>query len=78
MAPLGEKLSHIPPFLPTGLGLLVGSLITLPLARFRLTQWKVPLPTLLVGIYGLFGFRFLLFMALRTVPTVEANLINYL
>jgi drug/metabolite transporter (DMT)-like permease len=78
LAPLGVKLAHIPPFLLTGLGLLVGSLIALPLARFRLTQWKVPLPTLLVGIYGLFGFHFLLFMALRSAPAVEANLINYL
>jgi drug/metabolite transporter (DMT)-like permease len=31
-----------------------------------------------VGIYGLFGFHFLLFMALRSAPAVEANLINYL
>lgn len=78
LAPLGVQLAHIPPFLLTGLGLLVGSLIALPLARFRLARWKVPLPTLLVGIYGLFGFHFLLFMALRTAPAVEANLINYL
>jgi drug/metabolite transporter (DMT)-like permease len=78
LAPLGVKLTHLPPFLLTGLGLLVGSLIALPLSRFRLSEWRVPLPTLLVGIYGLFGFHFLLFMALRTAPAVEANLINYL
>lgn len=78
LAPLGVKLAHIPPFLLTGLGLLVGSLIALPLSRFRLALWRVPLPTLLVGIYGLFGFHFLLFMALRNAPAVEANLINYL
>ncbi len=78
LAPLGVKLAHIPPFLLTGLGLLVGSVIALPLAQFRLSRWQVPLPTLLVGIYGLFGFHFLLFMALRNAPAVEANLINYL
>lgn len=78
LAPLGVRLSHIPPFLLTGLGLLVGSLIALPLAKFNFRRWKVPLPTLLVGIYGLFGFHFLLFLALRTAPAVQANLINYL
>ncbi len=78
LAPLGVKLAHVPPFLLTGLGLLVGSVIALPLANFRLSRWKVPLPTLMVGIYGLFGFHFLLFMALRHAPAVEANLINYL
>lgn len=78
LAPLGVRLSHVPPFLLTGLGLLVGSVIALPLARFRLARWRVALPTLLVGVYGLFGFHFLLFMALRNAPAVEANLINYL
>lgn len=33
LAPLGVKLAHSPPFLLTGLGLLVGSVIALPLAR---------------------------------------------
>ncbi|MCX8520894.1 MAG: DMT family transporter [Rhodoferax sp.] len=78
LAPLGVQLAHVPPFLLTGLGLLIGSLIALPLARWRLSRWLVPWPTLLVGVYGLFGFHFLLFWALRKAPAVEANLINYL
>lgn len=78
LAALGVELAHVPPFLLTGLGLLAGSLIALPLSRFSLQAWKVPLPTLLVGIYGLFGFHWLLFLALRHAPAVEANLINYL
>jgi len=34
--------------------------------------------TLALGVYGLFGFHLLLFIALRQAPAVEANLINYL
>jgi drug/metabolite transporter (DMT)-like permease len=78
LAPLGARLAHVPPFLLTGLGLLLGGLISLPLARFNVKAWSVPWPTLLVGVAGLFGFHFLLFMALRHAPAVEANLINYL
>ncbi len=78
LAALGVALSHVPPFLLTGLGLLVGSLIAFPLSRLNWALWRVPLPTLLLGVYGLFGFHFLLFLALRHAPAVEANLINYL
>ena len=78
LAPLGVSLQHLPPFLLTGLGLLVGSLIGLPLSGWSLSSWKVPLPTLALGVYGLFGFHFLLFIALRHAPPVQANLVNYL
>lgn len=74
LASLGVLLSHVPPFLLTGLALLIGSVPAWPLAR----QWRVPLSTLLLGVYGLFGFHFLLFIALRHAPPVEANLVNYL
>lgn len=78
LAALGVALAHVPPFLLTGLGLLVGSLIALPLSRFDWRQWRVPPLTLALGIYGLFGFHFLLFIALRHAPPVQANLVNYL
>lgn len=78
LAALGVALQHVPPFLLTGLALLVGSLVALPLSGFQLSRWKVPLPTLALGIYGLFGFHFLLFLALRHAPPVQANLVNYL
>lgn len=78
LAPLGVSLQHVPPFLLTGLGLLVGSLIGLPLSGFKLSAWRVPPATLALGVYGLFGFHFLLFIALRHAPPVQANLVNYL
>lgn len=78
LATLGVSLSHLPPFLLTGLALLIGSLLALPLSHWDWRQWRVPLPTLALGVYGLFGFHFLLFLALRHAPAVEANLVNYL
>lgn len=78
LAALGVALAHVPPFLLTGWSLLVGSLIALPLSRFDFRQWRVPPKTLAVGVYGLFGFHFLLFLALRHAPPVQANLVNYL
>ena len=74
LASLGVALAHVPPFLLTGLALIVGSAPSWPLAR----QWRVPASTLLLGVYGLFGYHFLLFVALRTAPPLEANLVNYL
>jgi drug/metabolite transporter (DMT)-like permease len=78
LAALGVALSHVPPFLLTGLSLLLGSAIALPLSRFDWKQWRVPMSTLALGVYGLFGFHFLLFIALRHAPPVQANLVNYL
>lgn len=74
LAALGVALRHVPPFLLTGLALVIGSVPAWPLVR----HWKVPPRTLALGVYGLFGFHFLLFIALRLAPPVEANLVNYL
>ncbi len=74
LASLGLALQHLPPFLLTGIALVIGSMPAWPLIR----QWKVPAATLALGIYGLFGFHFLLFIALRLAPPVQANLVNYL
>lgn len=74
LASLSVLLRHIPPFLLTGIALLIGSIPAWP----KLRQWQVPAATLALGIYGLFGYHFLLFIALRHAPPVEANLVNYL
>ena len=74
LAVLGTLLSHIPPFLLTGIALLVGSVPAWPFCA----QWRVTWRALALGVYGLFGYHFLLFMALRYAPAVEANLVNYL
>lgn len=78
LATLGVTLSHVPPFLLTGGALLMGSVVALPLSRLDLRQWRVPAGTLLLGVYGLFGYHFLLFAALAHAPPVQANLVNYL
>lgn len=78
LAALGLSLRHVPPFLLTGVALLVGSVLTWPRVWRQPSLWRVPARALAVGVYGLFGFHFLLFIALRLAPPVEANLINYL
>ena len=74
LAVLGMLLAHVPPFLLTGIALLVGSVPAWPFFR----QWRVSWSALALGVYGLFGFHFFLFIALRHAPAVEANLVNYL
>lgn len=74
LAVLGTLLAHVPPFLLTGIALLVGSVPAWPFFR----RWRVSWSALALGVYGLFGFHFFLFIALRHAPAVEANLVNYL
>jgi drug/metabolite transporter (DMT)-like permease len=78
LASLGTALAHVPPFLLTGLALVIGSAPSWPLVLRDRDAWRVPPRTLALGVYGLFGFHFLLFIALRHAPPVEANLVNYL
>lgn len=78
LAALGVSLRHVPPFLLTGIGLLVGSLVAVPLSRGQWSHWKVPPGTLVIGVLGLFGYHAMLFAAFHYAPPLQANLINYL
>ncbi len=74
LAWLGVRLSAMPPFLLVGTALTAAGVLASPTWR----GWRVPPRVLALGVYGLFGFHFFLFVALRLAPPLEANLINYL
>lgn len=74
LAALALKLAAVPPFLLTGIALVIGALV----GGRALAHRPPPPAALALGVYGLFGFHFFLFLALRRAPAVEANLINYL
>ena len=78
LAPMGSILGNLPPFFVTGTGLLIGSVLALFVSRGQISKMKVPPRTLLVGVFGLFGFHAALFTALQMAPPVQANLVNYL
>ena len=78
LAALGVALKHLPPFLLTGIALMVGGLLAVPFVIKDKRQWQVAPRTLALGVLTLFGFHFLLFIGLRLAPSVEVNLINYL
>jgi len=68
------SLQHLPPLLTTGIGLCIGSLVSLR----NIKSWVVPLKTLAVGTGGLFGYHFLYFSAFQKAPAIGVNLVNYL
>ena len=74
LALLVSQLNHVPAFLLLAVALLVGGSLSL----FQRRAWQFEWRTLLLGLGGIFGYHFLLIMALRLSNPVEANLINYL
>ncbi len=74
LATLGARLSSLPPLFLTGVALTIGGTLGL----LRLSAWRIPVKTWIVGVAGIFGYHLLLFLALRLAPPVEANLVNYL
>ncbi len=78
LSALGVALKHVPPFLLTGIALILGSALAWPFVLRDWRQWQVRPRLLGLGVFTLFGFHFLLFIALRMAPAVEVNLVNYL
>lgn len=72
----------VPPFLMVGLTFSVAALLMLSkwIAAGEPVLKKLAWPARVwaLGIYGLFGYHALYFLALKTAPAVEANLVNYL
>ncbi|MCD4504002.1 DMT family transporter [Chromobacterium piscinae] len=69
-----SALTHtLPPFFVAGIGLILGSLLTV----HRLADWKVPPKNFANGVYGIFGFYFFLFNAYRLAPVMDATVLSY-
>jgi drug/metabolite transporter (DMT)-like permease len=71
----------VPPFQLSAICFLIASLIGLSVMlrqprRFR--ALRQPVKVWALGLFGLFGYHFLYFTALRNAPAVEAGLIAYL
>lgn len=82
LATLTSFCKEIPPFQLTAMAFTVATSIGLvwtkreghgigQLLRLPMTAWAL-------GVFGLFGFHFFYFMALRNAPVIQASLISYL
>lgn len=78
LASLAVGLAGVPPFLLTGIALLIGSVLALPLLRRESLDRRLSGTVVMLGVAGLFGYHALIFVAFRLAPAVEVNLVNYL
>lgn len=82
LALLTKQSGSVPPFQLTALSFTLASLIGIALwLRQGGSVWqqlKLPKPVWALGIFGLFGYHLLYFIALQHAPAVEASLIAYL
>ncbi len=82
LALLTTLTGRIPPLQLTAMAFAVGSLVGFAAwwpRRFHPRRLlHLPPAAWLVGVGGLFGYHLFFFLALRSAPVMEANLINYL
>jgi drug/metabolite transporter (DMT)-like permease len=82
LALLTTYTGSVPPFELVAVSFAVAFLLTLGKWVVRREDigghLRQPAGVWLTGVGGLFGYHFLYFLALKTAPPVEANLINYL
>ncbi|OWY40637.1 EamA family transporter [Xenophilus sp. AP218F] len=74
VATISALTRSLPPFFVAGVGLCLGSLLTI----HRLREWKVSPRVFLNGVFGIFGFYFFLFNAYSMAPVMEATVLSYL
>ncbi|QKF81618.1 DMT family transporter [Halarcobacter ebronensis] len=72
----------IPPFQLLAISFFIASFIGLFMLKKQKRSFKelfkIPFKIYLVGLYGLFGYHFFYFVAIKNAPAIEANLLNYL
>ena len=82
LAFLVSFVNKVPPFQLVGMSFFIAfiiGLITSIIQRKNLFEIaKMPLKIWALGVGGLFGYHFLLFIAMQNAPILQASLINYL
>lgn len=72
----------IPPFqlifMAFSVAFIIGLLLWIKEGKGIRVHLRLPWKVWFVGIYGLFGYHFFYFLALKSAPALQANLINYL
>jgi len=81
LALLTAASGRVPPFQLAAMTFAIGGLLGAASWTFRrdaFSALRQPLAVWALGIFGLFGYHALYFMALRLAPPAESGLINYL